>query len=73
MLEEVGTIELNANTINQTPDLDFLTAGGRRFDTDCDGTSNLAEYYAGTDPSFAENNNSMVCEGNFEPDNFELS
>lgn len=73
LMVESGEIVADPTNPTVKPQLDFVTSGNRRFDDDCDGSSNLSELYAGTNPGFAENNAPDTCETDFIPTEFELT
>lgn len=53
LMEERGTFYTDSQNPVITPDTEIATAGGDRFDADCDGTSNLEEINMGTNPGSA--------------------
>ena len=53
LMEERGTFYTDSQAPVITPDLDVATAGGDRFDADCDGVTNLDEISLGSDPGSA--------------------
>lgn len=64
LMDENGFFSTTDDTFVIRPDLDFINAGYRRFDNDCDGVSNLEELVAGSDPDGPLG--TRICPG--EPD-----
>lgn len=53
LMEESGVIYTDSNSPSIRPDLNFVTVGEDRFDTDCDGIPNIDEVNQGLDPGSA--------------------
>jgi len=61
LLEETGQFETPSQSATIKPELAFLSAGFDRFDSDCDGASNLDEIVNETDLAIAEGSDKTAC------------
>jgi len=60
-MEEKGRFETDPATPSINPKLSFITSGFPRFDSDCDGVSNLEEIRSNNDPLTAQGTNQNLC------------
>jgi len=67
LLEQAGEFKTDSQDSTITPELEYISAGFARFDSDCDGFSNLDEFLNQTNPSIAQGTNASACSANPEP------
>jgi len=73
LLEETGVFFWDGVEAIVRPRLNFITSGDARFDSDCDGVTNLAEIYLERDPLVSESGSTTACDPVSLPVNVDLN